>query len=375
MFDASAFIQGAKIRIKPAAEVGEKLGSLPGGHPYRRSPPVIHGPLASWVVEEYIKREAEIVDVPDCQIFKIRQAVAFYGLVFTQDGILVRESLINREHEHSFMGLIRTDVSDTLIVDAAMPKPEPVLQGRHILMSQLYDGNYGHWLLDCLPRMVALQDTIDLSDVKFVVSWHPSDVVLRVFRATLSYYGVQEQQLVYRGAEFQPIDTLFYATPLTRSAWVKAPLAIRTLENLANKVGIDYDAPERIFITRPEGERRRLLNRLSVRAFFLERGYTEVCPACLTFEQQVRAFCRARYVVGALGADCTNVVFSLTGVCFLGFAPETMHDDFYWDLVSHKAGQYFCLHGSVGTKMHDMNADFSIDMNQLRAITDQFEAA
>ena len=375
MFDLGPFSVGSRIIAKPAAEVCEMLGSLPGGGPYRRSLPVVRGPLASWIAHEREKREMELVDVPDCHIFQIHNAVILYGLVFTQSGVLLRESLINREHERSFMGLTRTKVSDVLIVDGIIPKPEPIIQGKHVLMSQIFDGNYGHWLLDCLPKMVALKDTVNFDNCKFVVSWHPARATLKVFQDTLRLYGVHDDQLVYRGAEFQPFDMLIYATPPTLSSWVKAPLAVRTLENLASRVGPDANAPKKIFVTRPDRERRRLVNRPAVRDFFLARGYTEICPADLVFEQQVKAFSKAKYVVGALGADCANIAFSLRGVRFLGFAPETMHDDFYWDLVSHKGGRYFCLHGHVEGGAYDLNADYSLDMAQLRAITQQFEAA
>jgi hypothetical protein len=78
-------------------------------------------------------------------------------------------------------------------------------------------------------------------------------------------------------------------------------------------------------------------------------------------------------VVGVLGAECANFAFSPQGIRFLGFAPEAMQDDFFWDLASHKNGEYFCVHGAARDPGEGMNASFSIDPNLLKEAFAVFE--
>jgi len=247
-----------------------------------------------------------------------------------------------------------------------------MLYGPHVLLAQLWDSNYGHWIVEGLPRMAVLRDVMDFAGVKFVINATSAEM-LRVCTDSLRYYGVTPNQIVVRGAEVQPFEELIYPTPMTEQPWVKAPLAIRALENLARRVGPGARTPERIFLRRPDGGRRELLNRPAVRDFFLARGYEEIDPAGMTFEEQVQVFSRARYIVGVLGAECTNLAFAPAGVRFLGLAPDEMQDDFFWDLVSHRGGKYMCLHGEAQNRALQMNTPFTVDMTELQAVAALFD--
>jgi capsular polysaccharide biosynthesis protein len=360
------------VHAKPAIHLGCILGGLPSGGPYRRSSPTIRGPLAGWIEDIRKAKETEEVVAPKCHVVSIKNAIAFYGLVFSQSGTLVRESLINRDGEREFLGLSRTNTPNVFAVENAFPPPSPIMKGKHVLLAQLWDGNYGHWVVEGLPRMAALRDVVDFTNLKFVVNAQASDM-MRVYADSLRYYGVSAEQLVPLGAQVQPFEELIYPTPLTVQPWVKAPLAVRALENLANRIGAAPNAPKRIFLGRREEERRHLTNRPEVREFFLKNDYVEVFPATMTFEQQVRVFSGAQYVAGVLGAECTNVVFSPSGLRFLGLAPDEMQDDFFWDLVSHKSGSYFCLHGVSQDRSKSMNSPFSVDLAGLMQIAAEFD--
>ncbi len=88
----------------------------------------------------------------------------------------------------------------------------------------------------------------------------------------------------------------------------------------------------------------------------------------MTFEEQVITFSAAQWVVGTIGAECTNCAFAPPGVRLLGLAPATLNDDFFWDLVSHKGGAYLSLHGVAETE--NMNADFFVDLALLHEMLD-----
>ena len=45
-----------------------------------------------------------------------------------------------------------------------------------------------------------------------------------------------------------------------------------------------------------------------------------------------------------------------------------MGDDFFWDLISHKKGQYFSLHGKASAPERGMHSDFVIDLDDLKRV-------
>jgi capsular polysaccharide biosynthesis protein len=372
MTDNAASGPARLIEARPAAQLGRVLGTLPSGGAYRRVTPAIHGPTIDWIVDLRKQREDESIVAPDCQIVSFKNAVAVAGVIFTQEGTIVRESLINRDGEQAFLGMRRTGTPNVFAVEDPFPAPLPMLYGPHVLLAQQWDSNYGHWVVEGLPRMAVLRDVMDFAGVKFVLN-ATSPEMLRVCVDSLRYYCVSPNQLVMRGAEVQPFEELIYPTPMTEQPWVKAPLAIRALENLANRIGRAASAPARLFLGRPDGGRRELLNRAAVRDFFLARGYEEIIPAGMTFVQQVQAFSQARHVVGVMGAECANLAFAPAGVRFLGLAPDEMQDDFFWDLVSHKQGRYVCLHGEAQDRTMQMNAPFTVDMAELQALAAVFD--
>jgi capsular polysaccharide biosynthesis protein len=85
------------------------------------------------------------------------------------------------------------------------------------------------------------------------------------------------------------------------------------------------------------------------------------------------AFSDATCVVGNLGAGLTNIAFAPQGVKLLALATEFMHDDFYWDLMAHKQGPYFCLHGKATKPEMGMYSDFEIDIAKFVGLLDETE--
>jgi hypothetical protein len=51
-----------------------------------------------------------------------------------------------------------------------------------------------------------------------------------------------------------------------------------------------------------------------------------------------------------------------------------MQDDFFYDLISHKQGQYFCLHGRSEDPAAGMNSPFTIDLGEFDSMLKEFEA-
>ena len=362
------------FETRRADQSGQFLGGLPGGQSYVRVQPRIYGPVLGWITELCKPRLSEIVRPKDCNVYKFRNATSFFTVFFDESGYLIEESLLNRNNEKSFLHLTR--ISDNkFTVEEGFPKAVGTVRaGTWVFLPTNWDVNYGHWLVEVLPRLSAIREVVDLSSVHFIINAH-GGAMRRVCVDTLRLFGVKEQQVVPLSGNLEFYENLIFATPITEQPWSKAPLAIRCLENLRNKVDQTKGGPNKIFIDRDSQSRRHLINKDEAAELFLKNGYVSIKPGNMTFEEQVLAFRNATHVAGVLGAECTNIVFSKRGVKFLGLAPEAMQDDFFWDLVSHKDGAYFCLHGHVEGEPISMNSPFRIDKDLLAKVFIAFDAA
>ena len=303
----------------------------------------------------------------------IDNAVTCGGLVFSSDWRLAKESLINRNQEDEFLGITRRG-KDELAFDPGFYTRRDVRLDRCVLLKQHWDPNYGHWLIEGLPRIAPAVAAADCDDFAVIVT-NTNRQMMQVYADSLKWFGIRPQQLRFMHNEIVEAGQLIYPTPLTVQPWIKAPAIVAILEGLADRVGAAHPgpAPKKIFINRAPSSRRQLTNADEVRAFFLDRGYTQVTPHQLTFDQQVAAFREATHVAGVLGAECVNFVFSPRGVNFLGLAPQAMQDDFFWDLASLKGGDYFCVHGAPVDPSDGMNAAFAVEPGLLREVCDLYD--
>ena len=364
------------FQAKPAAEIAERVALAPGARTYTRVPPRIAGPLDERLAgqRQWFERQGEVT-APEAAVYLFPEAKVFGSLVFARDGSLVKESLINRGHETEFCD-IRRHGADGFRFMAPLPEENQIHVKKAVMLQQHWDTNYGHWIIEGLPRVAAVLGLPDISDAVFLVS-STSREMADVFADSLACFGIRHQQLMYIGDQVVNADQLYYPAPLTVQPWIKSPLVVEVLENLSRRVTRSKDTsdfPKKIFISRPGSSRRPLRNQSALRDFFVNRGYRNVVPAQMSFEEQVCAFSQATHVAGVLGAECANFVFSPRGIRFLGLAPDLMQDDFFWDLASLKGGAYTCLHGPAADPALGMNAPFDIDIELLGPLFAAFEA-
>ena len=340
-----------KFKARPAIECGDVLFVGPQPEPYRRCEPTIRGPITHPVRSSIVSRGGETVTPPPIRFVKYRDAIVWGpGVITLPDNTIVDESLANAYLLSEIAGLHRDPISGDFSssIDTTGIRTAP--RGSYILLKQCWDENYGHWLVEGLPRAAAPKD-LNLDGCQFIIS-ASSDPMRRVMLDLLAELGIHSDRVVVCGWEPLKFNELIYPVPTTAAPWVTGPHSARVLEAVRDRVlarrGQLWHAP-RLFIWRPETSRRRLRNQADVRDLLEARGYATAMPAVMSFEEQVLTFSAATHIVSTLGAECTNLCFAQTNVHLLGLAPETMHDDFYWDMVSHREGAYASLHGPAVT--------------------------
>jgi tetratricopeptide (TPR) repeat protein len=167
--------------------------------------------------------------------------------------------------------------------------------------------NYGHWLMDYLPRIALWQ-----GDVPLLVN----SPLLPFQSESLANVGARPDQLLrldYPGAYRVPM--LLY--PSLQSLWCdpRLPFQASIITWLRERFAA-LMAPQprgrKLFVTR-QGATRRLLNGDEIERIAEQFGFELVACETLSFGEQARLFSEARIIAGAHGAGLVNMVFAPPG--------------------------------------------------------------
>ena len=228
----------------------------------------------------------------------------------------------------------------------------PVVQdgGEFLYLGSVGSFNYGHWLVDDLPRLHAFQvlrarrpDT----HITVVIPGY-SDAMNKVRVAGIQAYLDGEASyavLVVDPESVLRFDRLNYCTPVTYHPVSKSPFALNAMaERLALPPALTRGS---IFVDRRRDRGRVLTNIDSIRFRLEMRGFQSIDPETLTFDEQRRVFGQASVVVGCMGAAMTNTVFCRPGTRLVYLAPEGWTEPFYWDLAAVRGHVYSVVYGAV----------------------------
>ncbi len=234
--------------------------------------------------------------------------------------------------------------------------------------------NYGHWLIDDLPRARAFAALRDEAAGRPIRIWINSDsmVIDHVRSESLHQIcaglGDVEVRLLRPGRVYA-FSNLYYATPVSYHPVLKCPEALRFLNE---RLRLGQSGNGRIFITRRDRGKRSLVNVAAIQALLEARGFATVDVEAMSFAEQVRAFAGAKVIVGCMGAAMTNCLFAKDATTTIYLGPEGWLEPFYWDLAAVRSHRYVACFGP--TCSGDLPAHLSsyvIDPAMLQDVLDE----
>jgi len=340
------------------------------GVPYIRIPPKVVG------APEDLSRElcVKVADGPASPLraaaIKLhRAAVMAGGVVMTADGKVVEESLINTQFWRKFGIFERHGEGDTLwLTQPSFSSRRRIGSGPCVLIKQNWDANYGHWLIEGLPRVALAAEHFDLGQLRFIIADGHGLAMEQVYKDSLAAFGIGSGQLIFLDWETVCFDELIYPLPMTAHPWTKSLRVVQVLEDLAARYHFDLEGAKRIYVSRNKTSQRRLVNEDAILEIVSKLGFVAVCPEALAFREQVQFFRSAEYIIGNYGAALTNLVFAPRKVSVLALTSQFMQDDFIWDLTSLKDGNYTSLHGKALQPHLGYHSDFEIDLVEFEAM-------
>jgi len=352
-------------RTRSVSELGDDVRTIDLGAPYSRVPGEVIG------ASDYVRGTFQAMldddpaSVPPASVATLSDVtVVGSGVTLVGGRSIVRDTLGGAAQLRRAGPMYRPTDGSVWVNQARLrvKKRIPAEPGtRHVLVKQMWDGNYGHWLIDTLPRLALLDDAAERSVV--VVNRPASEQMHRVVLDSLALAGFSGDQVMAVDGEPHRFDRITVLGEVTQHPVRKSPLAIRYLEELGSQV--EPAGKDRIYVSRNRGGRRRLVNEDEVLDVLAKYDYTVVHPEDCTFAEQVALFRSATHVVGNLGAGLSNLAFSPAGVTVLALATERMNHDFFYDIVCHKAGRYRGLQGTAESPDPDIGSDFRIEPEQL----------
>lgn len=240
------------------------------------------------------------------------------------------------------------------------------LEGDIYYLEMMFSGNYAHWFLDELPRLVSALPHLP-PDTKFIVSDPLQDFKLH----SLSALGITQDRLIPVKGYFEThCERLWFTTPLGSCEWATtAPDIFDQIRQALLQVYGDMvgPTPEKIFISRSGAASRRLINEDELLPLIESFGFSVVRTENLSLAQQVRTFSKAKVVLAAHGAGITNMLFSPPPALLMElqdamFAPRR----WYWKVPSILRHNYSTLTGPVTRSRYEGDTDFTIHPDSLK---------
>ncbi|QYK41089.1 MAG: glycosyltransferase family 61 protein [Paracoccaceae bacterium] len=280
--------------------------------------------------------EARALELPDALVFDAGTAMTAAGDLVLDSFNIGNRRVVNRV-DRLDEGTSRLDLPDAV----------PEFAGTWMLCKKIGSSNYAHILLEMLPRIPLLRAALGarFADIRLILP-DPEGRLGEVMGQMLDWLGVGDQ-VMRTGHDFVGrFERLVVPWNLSSHPFWIHPAAIRSLEDAA--ADDRADGPERVFISRLDAGKRRLVNEDAVFARLQARWPDMRRVACgdLGFAEQRRVLARARMVVAVMGGSFGNLVFAPRGGRVACLGPAQFTDLFFRNLAAQKGMDYLELRGT-----------------------------
>jgi capsular polysaccharide biosynthesis protein len=249
------------------------------------------------------------------------------GLVMPEPGVVLRNDQRLWSADHRLLPGLLEFTPERLTVQRRALRPSRRIQQTVLVLCHVFEHNYGHWLLDCLPRLLPWRRL--LRQQRLAVLVRP---LQDYQRRTLELLGVPPSAIIEASepailcddaiipglTPVQHVPDMPYGTP--GSAMTETIAALQG--------GVDVpatgEAGRLIYVSRRDVPSFRTLdNEGAVEAAMAKLGFTVMHPQTMTFDEQIATFAQACVIAGPHGAGLTNAVFAPPGGLVIDIIPET----------------------------------------------------
>lgn len=239
----------------------------------------------------------------------------------------------------------------------------------YLYLGSLGSFNYGHWLVDDLPRAKAwleLRHRLGITCILVLPAYGGRIDEIRLQSLRLLIDPSIEVQFIAPDRPCRLRD-LYYATPVSYHPRTKNPAAIDFVRSRAavRIPASESQATRKLFVARRPPNSRAIVNFDELWGFLAGLGFEMVEPEVLDFAGQVTLFRDAKIVVGQMGAGMTNSLFCRPATSLIYLAPIGWPEPFYLDLAALGGQQYNILAGPGEGDGPPYTSDFTVPVEPL----------
>ncbi|WP_354157363.1 glycosyltransferase family 61 protein [Arthrobacter sp. UYCu512] len=372
------FFEQRKLTTAPLRDLAKSFKQLDSPGLYSRVTPKIYGSA------DIERRTSSLINTfsdtphPGAEVGRLENVtVVDGGVVVTSDGRIVEESFINARHTSKRGPFFRVGKGNLYVSERPISAQASLLGDSYAIIKQTWDSNFGHWIVDTLPRVANIVEEFPGAALRFILNGAAPSAIKDLHAASLGLFGINADQIDFVDRRPTFVREALYATPMTIPPFIKSPRTVSILEQLVDRcspqVRALYASPRKIYLTRNRYPRRNLLNESEILPEIEEAGYEVIAPEHLSLEEQICLFASASHVIGNMGAAFSSLVFSPQAVKVLALATEQMVHDYFYDIVCHKSGEYWALQGRASHPDAGIGSDFSINTDDFSRIFAEFD--
>jgi capsular polysaccharide biosynthesis protein len=285
------------------------------------------------------RRRAEI---PAAHVCLAKNAIVFsQGAVLTSDNKFIEETL-----------------PPTPIAPPA--GPVKYVPGHVALLRKPGDNNYGHWLVEMLPRVREFRAVLG-KHIRFAIPANPF-AMKDTRRETLAWLNVAEPDIIWLNNEPTRFDEVSFITSNSIHSHTHDCFGIRNVVKKAVH-GKDCGSGRKLYVARDESIRRAITNGVEVRNLFENNGFDTVFPEKINLSEQVKLFRSADVVAGVSGAALTNLMWMRPGTKVLSLNPNLGYEFFFWDLANIMDVGFSIIFGQATDETKGVHSDFTVDLS------------
>ncbi len=192
-----------------------------------------------------------------------------------------------------------------------------------VIQCSLAGHNYGHFLIDQIPRLALFEQAgADINNAVVIgpqiITGFQQKIVdavkIRTYLGTHRRARIKVKRLWTStdGANTLPIAHFGEVWGLN---FIRKRLGIAPFETVQRA----STGTRRLYVSRNDSEGRHIANEAEILPLLQAHGFERVTPEKLPFVEQVALFAQASHVTGPHGAGLSNIIFSPQGLTFMEF--------------------------------------------------------
>lgn len=290
-------------------------------------------------------------------------------------GYFKTKPIIRTIENEDFCKISFDDISQTVFKDGFL------LAGRCA-------GNYFHWLIEYLPRLLAFNfDSFKNYDGPIIIEKGlPSQLkeslnfCIDALSIKSSILEIDLTRQVFKFERIQIINTPTIilddvdAFPYEESAFMNLNW-LQQFAKLFSSLKIASNSPKRVYLRRTNFNRRKLINENEIHSYMERNGFVSIFPEELSFSEQVELFANADIIVAQSGAALSNIIFcKQTCTVVVLVAKETKAFSVFSNLSSISGCNYILCTGPLTKPSSSFNSKLNWHFSDFEVPIIKFES-